>query len=131
MKLLLKRHAFSDEYVAAIREQIPSQFHVMETYKQTIKKPLPDVLAILYGSKQTCGNREVIVKLTHASSGGFHVKVAKLREFLMSFMSFMPLMPFMPFMPPMPPMKGSNMCNLLPLEENLDNRLADTNKPSL
>lgn len=84
MKLLLKRRAFSDDYVERIKAQIPESIHIIETNQSEInvKTISSDTLLILYGSKRTQTNQEIMCKLAHQPTNGFRVKLGGLNEWL-------------------------------------------------
>ena len=83
MKLLLKQKGFTEEYLAQIRTQIPSKYHIVEAiHLDSIKKVSPDILLVLYGTKRTEHYGEVMVQWTHQTSCAFRIKLSSLEEWL-------------------------------------------------
>lgn len=83
MKLLLKHSGFTEEYLAQIRAQIPSEIHIVEArHLDSIKKLSPDILLVLYGMKRTQHHGEVMVQWTHQTSCAFRVKLNALGAWL-------------------------------------------------
>lgn len=110
IKLLLKRRAFTNEYVERIRKEIPSQFHVTETFSvdQDTKQLSSDTLCCLFGSKQTQKNQMVMLRWSHSTSSCFRIKLSDLRSFLLSVLSpsspqSQPLLSPSPSQPSSPP----------------------------
>ena len=81
-KLILCRHAFTNDYVKRIRELIPSDYRVTETSSTAHNNKSPDYLFILSGSRQTQGCQHVKIRHVHGKGSEFVIGLNKLKEFL-------------------------------------------------
>jgi len=81
-KLILCRHAFTNDYVKRIREMIPKEYRITETSSKAHNNKSPDYLFILSGSRQTQGCQQVKIRHIHSKGSEFIIGLNKLKEFL-------------------------------------------------
>jgi hypothetical protein len=84
MKVVLCSQGFTKDYVAKIRQEVPSRIRITET-------TLPDshavrsssYLLVLFGSPQTQTTQSVKIRFCHANNNSFIVPLTDLNEFLL------------------------------------------------
>ena len=119
MKLVLYRGSFSNDYVARIRAEIPSEFRITETtLPEDYKSRGTNYLLRLFGSRQTQANQMIKISFYGTHNHNFMIYITELKQFLLQFVkqpSLKPahasLVPALPTprqeLPPLPPSSAS------------------------
>jgi hypothetical protein len=82
MKVVLCSQGFTKEYVQRVKEQIPSQIHVvMTTLPHDYAEKGIQYIAAIFGSRATQGRQNVKIKLLHGANKSFLLPLSELTAF--------------------------------------------------